>query len=88
MGYVRFNAALGESQTLVGEWVGAKEIARWLMRAAARRQLGRHLCRRGLSDRRRPRLLMPVAVLLAARLRPDVSDLLSRRHDLRCQVRL
>jgi FkbM family methyltransferase len=30
MGYVRFNAALGESQAMVGEWVGAKEIARWL----------------------------------------------------------
>lgn len=30
MGYARFNAALGESQTMIGEWVGAKEIARWL----------------------------------------------------------
>lgn len=30
MGYSRFNAALGESQAMVGEWVGAKEIARWL----------------------------------------------------------
>jgi FkbM family methyltransferase len=30
MGYTRFNSALGESQTLVGEWVGAGEIARWL----------------------------------------------------------
>jgi FkbM family methyltransferase len=30
MGYARFNAALGENQVLVGEWVGAKEIAEWL----------------------------------------------------------
>lgn len=30
MGYARFNAALGESQAMVGEWVGAQEIARWL----------------------------------------------------------
>jgi len=29
-GYTRFNAALGESQTMVGGWVGAEEIARWL----------------------------------------------------------
>ena len=31
MGYARFNAALGESQTLIGEWVDAREIARWLI---------------------------------------------------------
>jgi FkbM family methyltransferase len=30
MGYARFNAALGESQAMVGEWVDASEIARWL----------------------------------------------------------
>jgi FkbM family methyltransferase len=30
MGYARFNAALGESQAMVDEWVGAKEISRWL----------------------------------------------------------
>jgi len=30
MGYARFNAALGESQTMIGEWVDGKEIARWL----------------------------------------------------------
>jgi len=30
MGYARFNAAMGESQTMVGEWVGAQEISRWL----------------------------------------------------------
>ena len=30
MGYARFNAARGESQVLIGEWVGAQEIARWL----------------------------------------------------------
>lgn len=30
MGYSRFNAALGESQTMIGEWVDGKEIARWL----------------------------------------------------------
>jgi FkbM family methyltransferase len=30
MGYARFNAALGENQEMVGEWVGAKEIAHWL----------------------------------------------------------
>jgi FkbM family methyltransferase len=29
-GYARFNAALGESQAMVGEWVGAEEIACWL----------------------------------------------------------
>jgi len=30
MGYARFNAALGESQALVGSWRSASEIARWL----------------------------------------------------------
>jgi FkbM family methyltransferase len=31
LGYSRFNAALGESQTFVNaDWVGAEEIARWL----------------------------------------------------------
>jgi FkbM family methyltransferase len=31
LGYARFNAALGESQTFVNaDWVGGKEIARWL----------------------------------------------------------
>jgi FkbM family methyltransferase len=30
MGYARFNAALGESQTMAEEWLSAKEIARWL----------------------------------------------------------
>jgi len=31
LGYARFNAALGESQTLVhADWVGGEEIARWL----------------------------------------------------------
>jgi len=31
LGYVRFNAVLGESQTLVNEeWVGGEQIARWL----------------------------------------------------------
>jgi len=30
MGYVRFNAALGESQTLIGEWMDATDVARWL----------------------------------------------------------
>ena len=31
LGYTRFNAALGESQTLVNaDWVGGEEIARWL----------------------------------------------------------
>ena len=30
MGYARFNAALGESQAMVGEWVGAGEIVHWL----------------------------------------------------------
>lgn len=30
MGYLRFNAALGESQTMIGEWVGGKEISDWL----------------------------------------------------------
>jgi FkbM family methyltransferase len=31
LGYSRFNAALGESQTLVSDWVNAGDIARWLM---------------------------------------------------------
>jgi FkbM family methyltransferase len=31
MGYRRFNAALGESQTLIGGWMGAQDIARWLI---------------------------------------------------------
>lgn len=30
LGYARFNAALGESQALVGEWVSARDIAAWL----------------------------------------------------------
>lgn len=30
MGYARFNAALGESQEMAGEWMGAKQIAGWL----------------------------------------------------------
>jgi FkbM family methyltransferase len=30
LGYARFNAALGESQALIGEWVSAGDIARWL----------------------------------------------------------
>lgn len=30
MGYARFNAALGESQAMIGEWVGVNEITRWL----------------------------------------------------------
>jgi FkbM family methyltransferase len=30
MGYARFNAALGESQAMIGEWVDGKAIARWL----------------------------------------------------------
>jgi len=30
LGYRRFNAALGESQTLIAEWMGAQDIARWL----------------------------------------------------------
>jgi len=31
LGYARFNAALGESQTLVhADWVGGEEIARWV----------------------------------------------------------
>ena len=31
LGYARFNAALGESQTFVNaDWVGGEEIARWL----------------------------------------------------------
>lgn len=33
LGYVRFNAALGESQTFVNaDWIDGKEIARWLTR--------------------------------------------------------
>jgi len=31
MGYTRFNAALGESQTFVNDWMTASDIARWLM---------------------------------------------------------
>jgi FkbM family methyltransferase len=31
MGYGRFNAALGESQALIGEWMDAQDIARWLI---------------------------------------------------------
>jgi FkbM family methyltransferase len=30
LGYRRFNAALGESQTLIGEWIDATRIAQWL----------------------------------------------------------
>jgi len=30
LGYGRFNAALGESQRLIGDWMNAQDIARWL----------------------------------------------------------
>ena len=30
LGYTRFNAALGESQTLDRDWVDGEQIARWL----------------------------------------------------------
>jgi FkbM family methyltransferase len=30
MGYARFNAALGESQVLIGDWMSAGETTRWL----------------------------------------------------------
>jgi hypothetical protein len=31
LGYQRFNAALGESQTFVhADWIGSEDIARWL----------------------------------------------------------
>jgi FkbM family methyltransferase len=30
LGYSRFNAALGESQTLIGDWMNAQDVARWL----------------------------------------------------------
>ncbi len=30
LGYARFNVALGESQTLIGDWMNAQDIARWL----------------------------------------------------------
>lgn len=32
LGYTRFNAALGESQVLVSDWVKADDIARWLVK--------------------------------------------------------
>jgi hypothetical protein len=31
LGYFSFNAALGESQALVGDWVNAEDIANWLL---------------------------------------------------------
>jgi FkbM family methyltransferase len=31
LGYTRFNAALGESQALAGDWLNAKDIGRWLI---------------------------------------------------------
>jgi FkbM family methyltransferase len=31
LGYKRFKPALGESQALIGEWIAAADIARWLM---------------------------------------------------------
>ena len=30
LGYISFNAALGESQSLLNDWVSAGDIARWL----------------------------------------------------------
>ena len=30
LGYARFNAALGESQALIGDWMSAQDVARWL----------------------------------------------------------
>ena len=31
LGYARFNAALGESQTFVGDWMDAVAMTRWLI---------------------------------------------------------
>jgi FkbM family methyltransferase len=31
LGYISFNAALGESQTLIADWVNADDIANWLL---------------------------------------------------------
>ena len=45
LGYTRFNAALGESQTLVhGDWIDAGAIAALARGIAARGQFRRRLC--------------------------------------------
>ena len=31
MGYTRFNAALGESQAMISEWMDARDVTRWLI---------------------------------------------------------
>lgn len=30
LGYARFNAALGESQAMIGDWMSTRDVARWL----------------------------------------------------------
>jgi hypothetical protein len=41
LGYARFNAALGESQTFVHErWIGAQEMEHWLIELPAQANSG------------------------------------------------
>ena len=67
LGYARFNAVLGESQTFVNdEWVGGEEIARWLTGLPHAANSGTSMPR--LADHRRApgRLHVAVAVLIVA----------------------
>ena len=65
LGFDRFNAALGESQTLVhGEWRGREDIARWLIELPHCGQFRGRLCRPGLSTRRRRARPRMIAVLV------------------------
>ena len=68
MGYTRFNAALGESQALVGEWMDAQGDRALADRVAAGGQFRGHLCRGHLSGRccRGDFLMVSAAALLAA----------------------
>ena len=56
LGYTRFNAALGESQTLIGDWVGcARTIARWLTELPQAANSGDIYAARGLIAGAQPR---------------------------------
>ena len=51
LGFSRFDAALGESQTLVhGTWRSADVMRRWLIGLPRRGELGRHLRGAAMSD--------------------------------------
>ena len=82
LGLSRFNAALGESQSLVHDgWVDSATIAAMVERATARRQFRRYLCHRVTAQKS---LACTSRGLRAdpGRLWIDAAGLLSGRHDL------